>query len=73
MACSSLRIGKAEKQQAAEAELRGFFGFAHGFVDGEIEDAGHGADRVAHALAGADEEGVDQVAGVERGFADQCA
>ena len=36
---------QAEEQQAADAELRGLFGFADGFVDGEIEDAGHGADR----------------------------
>ena len=54
-------------------EARGFFGFAHGFVDGEIEDAGHGADGVAHALAGAEKERVDQVAGLERGFAHQGA
>ncbi len=66
-------VGQAEEQQAANAEARGFFGFAHSLVDGEIEDAGHGADWVAHALAGADEERVDQVAGLERGFAHQGA
>ena len=66
-------VGQAEEQQSADAEARGFFGFADGLVDGEIEDAGHGTDRVAHALAGADEERIDQVAGVERGFANQRA
>ena len=35
-----LGVGKAKKQQAAEAELSRFFGFADRFVDGEIEDAG---------------------------------
>ena len=46
---------QAEEQQAADAQLRGFFGLAHRLIHGEIEDAGHGADGVAHALAGADE------------------
>ena len=66
-------VRQAEKQQAAEAEPRGFFGFAHGFVHREIEDAGHGGDGFANAFAGTDEEGIDQVAGVERSFAHQRA
>ena len=37
-------LGQAEEQQAAEAQAGGLFGFAHGFVHGEVEDAGHGAD-----------------------------
>ena len=71
--CSSLDLGQAEEQQAAEAEAGGFFGFADGFVDGEVEDAGHGADFAADAFAGADKEGVDQVAGLKDGFAHQGA
>jgi hypothetical protein len=66
-----LGFGQAEEQQAAEAEARGLFGLAHGFIDGEVEDAGHGADFAAHALAGAEKEGVDQVAGLDGGFAHQ--
>ena len=68
-----LGFGQAKKQQAAESEASGFFGFAHGFVDGEIEDAGHGADGAAHALAGTEKERVDQVAGIKRGLANQGA
>ena len=50
-------FGQAEEQQAADAEAGGFFGFANGFIDGEIEDAGHGADGAADALAGTDKSG----------------
>src|ERR1035441_2488926 len=57
--------------RAPGARAGGFFGRAECLVDGEIEDAGHGADRAADALAGTEKEGVDQVAGVERGFADE--
>jgi len=42
-------------------------------VDGEVEDAGHGGDFAAYALAGADEEGVDEVAGLKGGFTDEGA
>ena len=68
-----LGFGQAEEQQAAQAEARGLLGLADGFVDGEVEDAGHGADRAADALAGAEKEGIDQVAGVDGGLADQGA
>jgi hypothetical protein len=64
---------QAEEQQAADAEAGGFFGFADRFVDGEVEDAGHGADCAADAFAGTEKEGVDQVAGLESGFAHQGA
>jgi hypothetical protein len=30
--CSSFAAGKAEEQQSADAQLRGFFGLAHRFV-----------------------------------------
>ncbi len=66
-------FGQAEEQQAADAELCGLFGFAHGLVDGEVEDAGHGADWIAHAFAGADKERIDEVAGLQRGLAHQRA
>ena len=68
-----LGFGQAEEQEAAEAEAGGFFGFEDGFVDGEVEDAGHGADFFAYAFAGADEQGVDQVAGLKDRFAHQGA
>jgi hypothetical protein len=68
-----LGFGQAEEEQAAEAQSCRFFCFADGFIDGEVEDAGHGADGLAHGLAGADEQGVDQVAGLQSGFAHQGA
>jgi len=68
-----LAFWQAEEQQAAEAETSGLFGFLDRLVDGEIEDAGHGADGGADALSGADEERVNQVAGFEGGLADQGA
>jgi hypothetical protein len=68
-----LGIGQAEEQQPADAEGRSLFGFANSLIHGEIEDAGHGAYRIAHALAGTDEERIDQVAGIERGLAHECA
>ena len=50
-----LGFGQAEEQQSADPKLRGFFGFAYGLIHRKIEDAGHGADWVADALAGANE------------------
>ena len=52
--------GKAEEQEAANAERGAGFGFLHGFVDGEVEDAGHGGDLAADAFAFAEEERVDR-------------
>jgi hypothetical protein len=68
-----LGLRQAEEEQAAEAQARGFFGLFDGLVDGEVEDARHGADGAADALAGAEKEGVDQVAGGDSGLADQGA
>ena len=68
-----LGVGQAEEQEAANAELRGFFGFAKGFIDGKIEHSGHGTHRVAYTFARAEKERVDQVAGLKRGFANQGA
>ena len=68
-----LGFGQAEEQQAAQAQAGRFFGFAHGFVDGEVEDAGHGADFAADAFAGTDKERIDQVAGLKDRFAHQGA
>ena len=39
-----LGLRQAEEQQAADAQAGGFLGFADGLVDGEVEDARHGAD-----------------------------
>ena len=49
------------------------FGFLHRFIDGEVEDAGHRANFAADAFAGAEEQRIDQCAGLEMGFADQAA
>ena len=68
-----LGFGQAEEEQSTKAEGGGLLGFAHCLVDGEVEDAGHGADFMADALAGAEKEGVDQVAGLKGGFAHQGA
>ena len=57
--------GKAEEQEAADAECGAGLGFLHGFVDGEVEDAGHGGDFAANAFALAEEERVDEGAGVQ--------
>ena len=65
--------GKAEEEQAAEAESGAGFGFFDGFVDGEIEDAGHGGDFLADAFAGTDKERVDEGGRGEMGFADEGA
>lgn len=66
-------VGQAEEQKACDAEARCFFGFAHGFIDGEVKDARHGGDGVADALAGTDKERIDEVARIEHGFTDECA
>ena len=65
--------GQAEEQQAAEAEGGAGFGFFHGFIDREVEDAGHGGDFLADAFAGAEKERIDERAGVEVGLADEGA
>ena len=43
--------------------------FLHGFVDREIEDAGHGGDFAADAFSRTEKDGCDEGAGVELGFA----
>ncbi len=57
--------GKAEEQETADAECGAGFGFLHGFVDREVEDAGHGGDLAANAFAFAEEERVDERAGMQ--------
>ena len=65
--------GQAEEEKAAEAERGAGFGFLEGLVDGEVEDAGHGGDFLADAFAGAEEERIDERAGMEMGLADEGA
>ncbi len=67
------RLGQTEEEQAADSQGGGVLSFFHGFVHRQVEHAGHGADGLADGFAGADEEGVDQVAGIEGRFADQRA
>jgi hypothetical protein len=66
-------FGEAEEEKAAQAEIGRFGGILDGFVDAEIEDAGHGGDFFTDAFAGADEEWKDELAGFEAGFADEAA
>ena len=68
-----LFVGDAEEQQAADAKSGAGFDFLHGFVDGEVEDAGHGADLAAHAFALAEKERIDESGGLQMGFADERA
>ena len=65
--------GKAEEEQAAEAKRGAGFGLLERLVDGEVEDAGHGGDLFAHALAGAEKERIDERAGVQMRLAHQRA
>ena len=65
--------GKAEEEQAAEAKRGAGFGLLQRLVDGEVEDAGHGGDLFAHTLAGAEEERIDERAGMEMRLADERA
>ncbi len=57
--------GQAEEEQAAEAKRGAGFGFLDRLVDGEVEDAGHGGDLFAYTFAGAEEERIDQLAGMQ--------
>jgi hypothetical protein len=68
-----LGLGQSEEEQAAEAKAGRFFGFLDCDVDRNIEDAGHGGDRAANAGSRADEERIDQVAGLKRCLANQGA
>jgi hypothetical protein len=51
----------------------GWLAFLDQFVDGKLEITGHGADRLANALAGNDEEREDELGGFEVIFANQAA
>src|SRR5215216_6493525 len=68
-----LLIGDAEEQHARYAELVGSLCLGDGVVYGELEDAGHGGDRVSHVLPDGHEDGIDKVARRERGLAHQAA
>jgi hypothetical protein len=68
-----LGFRQPEEKQAAHPQPRRFFGFAHRFVDRDVEDAGHGAHRAPHTPARANKERVNQVAGLNCGFAHQRA
>ena len=71
--CSSFLVRNAEQQHAADAERGAGFDFLHRFVDGEIEDARHGADLAAHAFAFAEKQRVDEGRGLQMGFAHERA
>ncbi len=68
-----LVLGDAEEDDAADAEGDALGAFLDEFVDGELEIAGHGVDRLADAFALDGEQGEDEVVGGEIGFADETA
>ena len=63
----------AEQDDAADAQRVGSLAFFHQFVHGKLEIARHGADRLAHALTGAGEQGQDEVGWLQLRFAHQPA
>ncbi len=62
-----------EEQHGPDAELVELRGLGGERVDGELCDPRHRRDRLAHALAGSDEERVDEVARIQRRLADEVA
>ena len=63
----------AKEDHSGNAEPFDFAALLHQLVRRLLIDAGHGADLHAHALAGANEHGVDIAAGGEARFARQAA
>ena len=66
-------VGKAEENYRGHAQGVNFLCLFDGLIHGEVEDAGHGANCLTDALAGANEHGVDEGVGSETSFADQIA
>jgi hypothetical protein len=60
-----LHVRNAEQQQTADTQFSALGYLFHCFVDRKIEDAGHGADLAANALALAQEQWIDQRAGLQ--------
>ncbi len=65
--------GDAEEKHGLDAESVELARLGGKGVDGELRNPGHRRDRLAHALARADEERVYEVAGVERRLANEIA
>ena len=68
-----LRARDAEEEDGLHAERRELARLAGEPVDRELVDAGHRRDRVPDAVAGDDEERVDEVGGLERRLAHEVA
>ena len=68
-----LGLRQAEENDGGDAEGVDLAAFLDRLIDGEVEDAGHGADRLADALAGTDEERIDEPGGSKPGFAHERA
>ncbi len=64
---------QTKKNHGRNAERMRFVGFFDGFIHRKIEDARHGADFFADALARAHEEWIDERFGCQAGFTDQRA
>ena len=68
-----LVVGDAEEDQRGDAQGVRLPGLLHRLIHREVEDAGHGRDRPAHALPLHDEEREDEIVGSERRFTDHAA
>ena len=67
------RLRQAEENDGGDAEGMDLAAFLDRLIDGEVEDAGHGADRLADAFAGTDEERIDEAGGSKPGLAHERA
>jgi hypothetical protein len=63
----------AEKNYGAHAGFEGGFGFAEDFIDGKLENAGHGADGFANIFSGAREQRQNEAGVAEGSFGDEIA
>jgi hypothetical protein len=63
VAISSLVSGSPKRMTAGMPSFFTSAALLDRFVDGEIEDAGHGANFLAHSLTRADEERIDETLG----------
>ena len=68
-----LRARDAEEENRLDAERLELTGFASELVDGELVDTGHRGHGAADAVAGNDEERVDEVVRLERRLANEVA
>ena len=68
-----LVVRNPKQQHSADAERGALFDFFQRLVDGQVEDAGHGADLAAYAFPLAEKQRIDQRAGMQVGLTHQRA